>query len=286
MLSWPAHALDALVLLFRPLQDVDVFVEDEGSEAFYLELIQRISPRRVRVRRVFALNGRSAVVARALAYASSERPALFLIDGDFEWVRGEAPPTMSRLFRIPAYCIENFIVDEVALCRIVSEECCITEQQAADRLEYATWMNRIRDHLVELFVALAILNEVKPQSKTVGRGLALVFSSQPHETLVLDPDKCADSLERIKHEIMESIGREAAEARIANLAARVAMLPNPLHVVSGKDFLLPLSLIRVLQLSRTTIKRKTFRFRLMGRCGLSGLDALRQALDESLKRPS
>lgn len=109
MLKWPTRALDAIQKLFEPLQDVDVFVEDADDEVFYSHLLRRITVAEARVVRVFAKNGREAVIDAARHHRPSGRAVLYLIDGDLEWVLGKAAPSVARLFRLPAYCIENLL---------------------------------------------------------------------------------------------------------------------------------------------------------------------------------
>jgi hypothetical protein len=65
MLKWPERALGALTYLFRPLQDIDIFVEDIRDEVFYNELFKRISPRTVRFLRVFCAGNKIGVIERA-----------------------------------------------------------------------------------------------------------------------------------------------------------------------------------------------------------------------------
>ena len=83
MLSWPKKATQALRVLFAPLQDVDIYVEDSDYEAFYPTLLRRIVPEHVRIRRVFPLDGRDNLLREAPSIKLKEPQALFIVDGDF-----------------------------------------------------------------------------------------------------------------------------------------------------------------------------------------------------------
>jgi Protein of unknown function (DUF4435) len=107
MLKWPSRARIAIRKLFQPLQDIDVYVEDENDEVFYRALLKRVGANEIRVARVFGLGGRSAVIEAARAYQDPQRRALFLIDGDLDWVRGVALQGPAHLHRHEAYCVEN-----------------------------------------------------------------------------------------------------------------------------------------------------------------------------------
>jgi hypothetical protein len=92
MIKWPAKAGVAIRKLFEPLQEIDVYVEDQNDEVFYKSLINAACGEIVQVSRVFGLGGRKAVLDAAAAYNPSDRKALFIVDGDLEWVRGVFAP--------------------------------------------------------------------------------------------------------------------------------------------------------------------------------------------------
>ena len=158
MIEWPKRARAALALLFRPLQDIDVYVEDTGDEVFYSELFRRIAPAGVKIVRVFCAGGRPAVVDRARNHDFTSRVALFVIEGDFEWVRGEAPPDLRGVHRIDAYCVENLLIHERAAVELVIEEAAATEEEARSLFNFGAWITDVSSSLVELFVWFAVLS--------------------------------------------------------------------------------------------------------------------------------
>lgn len=89
MIRWPPRSLAALRKLFEPLQAVDVYVEDTNDEAFYRRLLNFAVDGEIPVARVFALGGRLAVIEAAQLHDHSSRRAVFIIDGDLPWVRGD-----------------------------------------------------------------------------------------------------------------------------------------------------------------------------------------------------
>lgn len=84
MLTWPKRALFAIKYLFSPLQDIDIYVEDHEDEVFYSELFKKIKPSNIRIKRVFGVGGKAALIDRAESHGWDTRPALFLIDGDLD----------------------------------------------------------------------------------------------------------------------------------------------------------------------------------------------------------
>ena len=39
---FPERALSSKAVFYRPLQDIDIYVEDESAEVFYTELLKRL----------------------------------------------------------------------------------------------------------------------------------------------------------------------------------------------------------------------------------------------------
>jgi hypothetical protein len=116
----PLRSLSSQGVLYRPLQDIEVYVEDEGSEVFYEELISRLLDHNHQIIKVFPLRGRENVLAECQVY-NEKHPALFIIDGDLSWVAGEPQPNHDHLFVNQCYCVENYLVCENAITEIAFE---------------------------------------------------------------------------------------------------------------------------------------------------------------------
>lgn len=253
--QWPIRALDAIVTLFRELQDIDVYVEDAGSEALYSELVKRIAPPPLRVTRVFALGGREAVLRRAAGHDHHQRPALFLVDGDFAWVRGEPAPRQPGVYRLDAYCVENLLVSEEAVSQVFMECEACTEQEARVRLSFRWWVEQA-SVLVDLFVVWAALNAIDPTIRTTATGLGQCLNGRAGE---IDAAKVA-CLRASAAQIVAA--RAGSETAILRVEARVRLLAFPLDAVSGKDFVLPALHMHLNRRTRERPSRKSLMFRL------------------------
>jgi len=51
MIKWPERAKVSLRRLFEPLQDIDVYVEDENDEAFYKALLNKVAGDKFKIAR-------------------------------------------------------------------------------------------------------------------------------------------------------------------------------------------------------------------------------------------
>lgn len=283
VLQWPRKAQAALAYFFRPLQDLDIYVEDANDVVFYTELFKRIAPKRVRIARVFPAGHRLAVIKQARTYDFSGRPALFLVDGDFEWVRDEPPPGFRGVHRLAAYCIENLLIDEMAAVQVLVEEEALIEGDAKSRLAFADWVNEICSPLVNLFISFAVLNAVCPEKPTVGVGVSRVITNgkkrQPPD---LDPQKVDRLRARTDKQIATVVGEERAKELLERVRTRVHSLERPLDVVSGKDFVMPLFEFRLKRCTKAAIRRVSLRMRLARHCNLLRFEHVTAALESAV----
>lgn len=278
--TWPQKARSTIAYLYRPLQDVDIYVEDAKDEALYTELFRRIAPKNVRIAKVVALGDRLRVIEKAKQYDFPSRRALFLVDGDLEWVRGDSSP--DHVFRLDAYCIENILLHEDAAVQVVMEESAIGKEQAEKMLNFTRWRNEISQALVELFVSFAALNSVAPDEPTVGLGVGyLLTASKKGIAQQLDAGKVQAVLTTIQNKTVATVGVAKSTQLRENIKTRVTALPQKSDVISGKDFLMPLFHFHLTACTKTKPHRTSLRMRLALHCSLDRLKSLSKALANS-----
>lgn len=271
--KWPARALGAIVALFRPLQDIDVYVEDEGSEAFYSALIRRIAPEGVRVQRVFPLQGRLKVLDGAKTHDFTSRPALFVVDGDYEWVRGEPPPSSPGVYRLDAYCVENLLVCENAATQFLMECEACDEATARTKLDFSAWAKGL-SCLVELFAAWAVLNKLAPATATVSTGLSPFLVAKTGATSV-DPALVGAAHSSAVCTVSAQTG---GSELLSAVQGRVAGLAFPLDAASGKDFVLLALRFHIRAKTKEKFSLNSLKFRLARLVAPSRFAGLGQAL--------
>jgi hypothetical protein len=262
MLKWPDRAKAAIRKLFEPLQDIDVYVEDTNDEPFYRCLLNHATNGKVKVARVFALGGRNAVLAAAGAHNQTARRAVFIVDGDLPWVKGEPLPEIVGLHQHEAYCVENLLLCERAVSTLLSQEIVVTEDEATRRLGYQKWCDSILAPLIELFAAFATVHDYDPTVPTVSQGIGVMCVKHRTPAITeLDPVKVRRAKDRALSAAAAGADAQTVATRYQGLLARIDSMSNPLRTVSGKDFLLPL-LDFHLQALGCRIKRKSLRVRL------------------------
>lgn len=276
MINWPQKSFKALVKLFEPLQDIDVYVEDAQDEIFYTHLLTRVAGSEIRIARVFSppeKGGRSTVIAAAKIHDHSKRRALFLIDGDLDFTRGDPPPMGIRgLYRLDAYCIENYLFCARAATNILLEEAMLSEEEAEKKLDFANWYGQIQTPLIRLFSAFSLINAVLPSYATVSIGVG-VYCQQVGKSTMLSEAKVNSAVEVISALVADHITAPIAAKRFEGIQDRAIGLPNTVAVVSGKDFLLPLLAFRLSSLG-CKVSKDRLRFKLALKCDITRLAPL------------
>ena len=280
--SWSASASESIGLLYRELQPIEVYVEDSNSEAFYFELLNRMIVGGDSIKKIIPLHGRSHVLKVCEEY-SEPNPAIFLIDGDLDLFFGAREAGYRNLFQLRTYCIENYLFCSIAARELIAEGSGVTlREQALSREEWTDFCSPIQNSLKDLFVVFAAAREVKPDLKTVSHGLASILTQRARgESPFIDYEKIENLKSTIAGECINDVGEVAwnsAFQRVHNYAHNL----QPLDVVSGKDFLLPMLSFFIRAKGCGSMTTASLMFKLAKYCSLDRLEELRAALNEVL----
>lgn len=211
--NWSEQARLSLGLFYRQLQEIEVYVEDEGDEAFYSELLYAATNQEIRVKKVIGLGGREKVVARCKSY-SDEFPAIFIIDGDLELLYGEKESPIPKLFQHDIYCVENYIICPKACVEILIESSGkIFPEEAVQKLSWEYFVGSIRDPLISLFTTFGAAWKLMPEVKTVGHRFYNVCVQQKGSAgPTLCTKKIDDLITSIEKTLLNHFESDAIEA--------------------------------------------------------------------------
>lgn len=283
MLRWPERAAKSLSVFFSPLQDIDVYVEDDDDHVFYGQLLQRFLPPDVRLRRPIGLSGRARVIEASRTHDFSKRPALFLVDGDLPFVLGDEEE-LGAVHRLDAYCVENLLLCEDAVVDVVFERSAQSEkEEVRARLGWSGFLETLSD-FVGLFVWFALARRHAPSMQTVGCGVGrFLTATKKGAPAVADETKIAAVVEEIEA-ALSGVEPQRLEADAQAVSARIELMTHPWDVVSGKDFLLPLLVLHIKRAVGVPVKKRSLRLSLAMRCDLSRWAGLRDALYSAARR--
>jgi len=280
MLRWPNRAKLAIAKLFQPLQDIDIFVEDENDEVFYKKLFNVICGESIKVARVVSLGGRSNVIQNAMSFDHGNRRAIFIIDGDLEWVSGESAPSVRGLYRLNGYCIENFLFCENAIARVISEDAVIDEDTAKRKIDYKSWVDSISHPMLCLFASFVTVRHFTPSAPTVSQGAGTLCERSGKTKL--DVTKVQNAVKASLSLAEQNSDRKSVGQFYKHTLSRLEKIPKPLHCISGKDYLMPLLQLHLSNL-RYRIKNKQLRFRLASNANVNHFSDLLDALNKTAR---
>ena len=160
---YPPRAARALGLLTSHNNDVEIYVEDTAVPNLWLKLLRKYLPRNTRLNNVNVLGSRINVIKACKVDQDFDgRRKLYIIDGDLDLLTGRIKPKLRHLYRLRAYCVENYILNESALISAVMVvNTRIDEDTARQQVDLLGWLERNRKCLESLFVCYAVTYEMK-----------------------------------------------------------------------------------------------------------------------------
>lgn len=267
------NAKSAVSVLYEDVNDIDIYVEDVavGFKKLYSILFERVFDNQYRVYEVIPLGSRQSVINECIRNQNApRRPCLFVIDGDLYLLAGEAHPSLRGLFVLPRYCIENFLLEESAILRLLDEECAEkSKHEICRELDFQKWKEINKRDLVPLFIEYAIAHQHAPHIQTVGYGVANLISSCSGE---VDPEKVRSRLSAVSLAIKECIDEdEYISAKVKILSRMSSSECHLLTYVSAKDYLLPLLFKRIYRMFSSRPVNIIVKQRLARYCDLAQL---------------
>ncbi|MGR5240805.1 DUF4435 domain-containing protein [Photobacterium damselae] len=269
-------------LFYRDLQDIEIYVEDNDAEALYTMLLSRVVNNKVRIRKVISLHGRGKVMEHCAKY-EEDSPALFIIDGDLDLLHGERVQGVTRLYQHKLYCVENYLFCKKASAELLQDASGrLMPEDALEVLDWDNYVESLTKPLLKLFKTYAVAWKLmqKDGIKTVSRSYYDVCKkvSKARGSAICN-DRVQVVIDEIQTKVIAIHGQENFDRVYQSVNSVVDSLDNPLHVVSGKDYLLK-SLRDYLQFKGANYKYDDgFKFKLARYCDTEPLIELGDAIN-------
>jgi hypothetical protein len=280
---FPERAKSSQAVVLRPLQDLDIFVEDNKSKEFYNVFMSRVLDRAIRFFSVIPLGGREAVEAKAIA-DNGPRLSIYLVDGDLDWVAGNHNSVVNRLYVHQCYCVENYLLCPQAMATIIHENHgTMSEEEVQMALNWDSFCKSL-EPLIDLFIEYAISHALKTGIPTVSRGYSVAIENIKGKPPIINPDKVAKIVAELRQSIVALRG-EGEYSRIrSDIEGRVKSLQNKLSIVSGKDFLLPIQNFEAYRITPPPMTTDSLMIRLAKHCDLGQLSPIRLFFDQLIEQ--
>lgn len=179
---FPSKASKALGYLKSSSNDIEVFVEDTSAPNLWVKLLRKLLPAGIRLNSVNTFGSRENVLAACRDdQADDGRRKLYIIDADLDLLHGKAKPRLKHLYRLRAYCVENYLLQPSALIEIATTfDADISEQRAKDMLDYEGWWTVNGPKLQALFVSYAATHKFANHVQTVGYSVHRLLEPQSY----------------------------------------------------------------------------------------------------------
>lgn len=278
----------ATSVFFEGFNDFDIYIEDTavGYPKIIAAMFSRAMAGTILLEKVFPLGQRNDVIDAAKKRKASgiSRPAVYIVDGDLYLLAGERENLPDNVVVLPRYCIENFMLDELAMVNILDEEHFTLQREELKRLfDYSGWIERSTPSLTKLFKVFAVAHNLKSGVPTVARGYSSICLDGTGE---VDELKCSLIEQEIIAELTSCYGGEKVERAIQYINSRTDS--NSCFVttyVSAKDFTLPLAIIRMKSVAPMKVLHLSLKMRISQSCDVSSFSSVVKQIEKVVQLP-
>ena len=276
--AYSQAALAARPAFFAPLNDITIIVEDECKERFYTQVFKSLLPENVKFSKVLGMGGKDNVLQRFVEGRHDDPlpREFYVVDGDFDDLLGRAIPASDYLYRLTQYDIENFLVEEEAICTIAEEDAprrSVIEYR--DLLQISSWMSDVVEASVRFTACAALLQLLDERSAAVARSISRFA---PGHDCIPDGAMIESHIAKIRED-QSAVDDQEFDRQLQQMIERMGdSQAEQIRWVSGKRILIPLVIKLVRQHARNNISAESLCFRLAKFCEFQGLADLRDRI--------
>ncbi|MEN6321633.1 MAG: DUF4435 domain-containing protein [Syntrophaceae bacterium] len=273
MISYSKKAFRAIVHLFRPYNDIDIYIEDTSIRNMYEVLINRILNGKARVNRIFPLGGREAVIdACEKDQTDSKRRRLYIIDGDLDLLVGYEEPNLRYCYRLGVCNSENLIICKESVEEIAYEFLPDKNRtQISKIIRFSNFFNKTIKELTGLIIiygAYYSLMSANSESKikTTGYNVTQLCESKSR-SMLLSKKKIKERIAFIETELNKNFKKTVVKTKIREIKERIPNEEEKIaKLIPGKTYLLPLIYHHLHNKIKYTGNLKELRVRLSRYC--------------------
>lgn len=257
--------------------DIDIYTEDElKDKEFYRVLFHRLVGNNLKINDITPLGSRDNVLERCKNEPQNGRKKIFVIDGDVTIIHGNNIPQMQNLFVLDAYCIENVVFDKESVLNFIYLNCATrAKDEIEQELDFERWLTTYSKKLIDLFIHFGIMD-------FYGGKFTLFNAHKYHKKDDYAEELVEKDIELLKNEILKLTSKENYDAKYQELVKKwTYSCENLLKIVSGKDYLIPILLLKakLYKRSKATPTIEESKFFLVQYCGLERLSKLKATIE-------
>lgn len=270
--------LAAVDVFFRGYNEVYFYVEDEGQENLYFEILRKLFPN-VELSKIFPLGGKLNVLAHSKdANNQALGKRIYLLDKDFDDLLGKKENLQGVIY-LKEFCIENYFLDEEALIEIILESHPKENRQdISNELSLETVIPAIGNDLKPLFALFFLVQKL---------ALGIANSSEkPEQHCKADflweicPQKFANYSKRVDDLCFTTGVDRLAKPILTDPRLEDFVTALDSEIVSGKFWLAMIFHYLKSKYRLGSITFDSFVFRTAKNCSFERLDYLKDAVHE------
>lgn len=168
------EALLSRVLFLASSTELNVFVEDDGKEYEYEEILERLLPDSIKINIIFPTGGKLKLEEAYELFGKSEEygKCFFIADGDFDKALERTQINAPNFLYLEKYNIESYFIDESCIGNfmrpILHEQLDKTKQI----IDYPSWESTISSYFKKIFALHFIVQNNSLGIPNVSKGVA------------------------------------------------------------------------------------------------------------------
>lgn len=183
-LKYSSEAVETEYLFFCDLNDINIFVEDEGKEFEYETIFKRLLGEKYKITKILGVGGKVELIKSFYEFGldnkdDSKIKNIYIADGDFDrYIYEEKMIDSPNFIYLETYNIENYFIDKKASEKYAKGQLKCSDNEVKLRVDFDNWKNKIVEQAGRLFFYYCYVKKEYPEEQSVSRSPYLFIDSK------------------------------------------------------------------------------------------------------------
>lgn len=183
-LRYTSEAVITECLFFDDLNDINLFVEDDGKEFEYETIFKRLLGEKYKITKILGVGGKIALKNCFKEFGlnignSSKIKNIYIADGDFDrYIYYERMIDSPCFIYLETYNIENYFIDKKASEEFAKGQLKCSDYEVSLKINFDNWKEKIIKQASRLFFYYCYIKKNFPKEKSVSRNPYLFINNK------------------------------------------------------------------------------------------------------------
>lgn len=174
-IKYSSEAAATEYLFFCDLNDINIFVEDEGKEYEYETIFKKLLGKKCRITKILGVGGKVELEKRFKEFGlfNHDNPSVknvYIADGDFDrYICPEKMIVSPNFIYLETYNIENYFIDKKACEKYAKGQLKCSDREVEIKVDFNNWRDKIVRQASRLFFYYCYIKKEYPTEKSVSR---------------------------------------------------------------------------------------------------------------------